>query len=164
MKKLAIAIALLFLILMGQALHMYISLLSHQKDIIETARQIAGDRTDLQEVMRAYEFFGEKSYVVMEGRDEHDREWIVWYSPQTKQVEHKLRRERIYSMEKLHSFIEDEYRVEKLIHIVPGLSSKGRPVWEAVFFDGDRRLQYLYFDLITGEELRSYRLHNITSR
>lgn len=164
MKKLTIAIALLFLIILGQALHLYLSLLSHQKNIIETARLVAEERTNLKEVIRAYEFFGKKNYLVIEGWDEYDREWIMWYVPESQQVEQKIRRERVYPLEQLHSFIESQYQIDQLIHIVPGLSPNGKPVWEAVFFDDDQRLQYVYFDLITGEQLRSYRLHNITSR
>lgn len=160
MKKFILIFSLILLYVMGQAAHLYFSVNIKQKNLFEQGEKWALQYTPITEVIGIQKFNGEKQSLVIRGKDKNGRELLVWYG---KGVRATVEAAKIFPVEKVTENVLATYEVDTFIHTTPGLDKNNNKFWEVVFLDKDRKLQYLYFDLFTGELLRSYRLHSMTS-
>lgn len=159
MKKLAIFLAVLLVWALGQAVHLYTTLQSEQKSIYQQGAAWATKNTPIANVTDVQVFNGQKDFLVIRGTDNENREIIAWQRDGFRAITYMS---KVFPEDQVRQKVENNYSVSKLIHITPGIDDNQK-FWEVVFLDQENKLQYLYFDLFTGDLYRSYRLPSLTS-
>ncbi|MBO8170754.1 MAG: DUF5590 domain-containing protein [Bacillaceae bacterium] len=159
MKKVLIITSVIMILIVGQALHLYLSVQADKRDMEEKGRLFAINEASFQHVDQVSTYHGTESYLVIEGTDSANREVILWKGENSQE---QVLKSRVVPREDILKKITKQYETETIIHITPGLDQHEK-FWEVVFLDPEHKLHYLYFDLFNGNLIRSYRLHPITS-
>lgn len=142
------------LLLVAFAYHLSSSVVADRNDFMEKAEQWARQRTSLKEITEIQEFRGKESYAVLMGKNVAGTPIIIWINEESVQME--LLNE-VYPREKIIQSVQSRYPGAVMQHAVAGLDGDQR-FWEIVFMDEQSRYHYQYYDLYTGQILRSYRL------
>jgi uncharacterized protein YpmB len=113
----------------------------------------------LIEAERVDKFIGQKTYMIVYGKDESEQDVIVWIG-EDEEIHSEIAASGI-NANQLKSFVMSRYDKPKILRMTPGKLDQVW-VWE-VFYElessGSQRYYYDFYRFKDGEYLRTYRLN-----
>lgn len=150
-------ITVIFLIVLWQTSSLAYHLLQEKNQWEAQGAKWAKEKTAMTEVDKVVPYNGEESYLAVEGKTAANGSLIAWYkNGQNVGLEY---RKDIVSEDEISKKVSQMSPGAKILRVIPGFE-KQKTLWEAVFLDSVGKYNYYYFDMKSGNFIRSYQLQN----
>jgi uncharacterized protein YpmB len=154
-KYVFIVISVFVLLIGWQFAHVTVALFS-EKNTWETAGiELAKSQTGILHIDEVTQYHGEDSYLIVQGKSEQGVAMIAWF-----QNEKLIHFQYASDTTDKETITEKVFLAEGAIELKalrPALGQQ-KPLWEVVFIDEEGQYNYQYYDMLSGEFVRSYRL------
>lgn len=134
------------------------SLYSQKQQLQTEGMTLARQFTAITSVDQVNMYNGKESFLVVEGKTDQNIPIIAWFKDQ--QLVRYEYRNSLKSEEGLEENIKQKIAVAGKIEAIPGMEDK-TPLWEIRFTDQEGKLNYYYYNMKSGDFIRSYRLQKM---
>jgi uncharacterized protein YpmB len=155
--RILIALVGIVAIFAAAAYHLASSVVSERDAFNKMARQWALERTSITQIEEIDEFRGKQSYAVVIGKNRFGTPVIAWLTADSQYYEAM---ERSVPKDNVIAAVKKGFPDAKLLHLVPGMDGEKR-FWEATLLAQDGRYHYVYYDLYTGNVIKSYSIQSV---
>lgn len=152
MKKLLFFIFLAFVIVVWQAVSLYLAALEPKTAQEEVAIDTAKVEAGLQTINEVHSYYGTVAYQVILGITAENEKVVVWIPEDEGEIVIKKQNEGI-SKEQVITDLKAERNPKEIRSVKLGIE-KNIPLWEVIYINENDRLTYYYSDFETGELLK----------
>jgi len=104
-------------------------------------------------------YHGDQRYLVVQGENSDGAKLIAWFREGG--IREGLEFEQnLVSKDIIKEKLQTGTPGIRIVRVQPGIEER-TPVWETVWLDSEGKYNYSYYDMKTGNFIRSYRLQNI---
>lgn len=157
MKKWILTGILMFAIVLGILINVYLNATEPVKEAEAKAVEIAARETSLDDFSNFQLYSGEETYYVLLGKNAREQDVYVWISEKNHKVQTRIAKKGITKKEALNKLYEEK-NPEEIIEVRLGMArvkKTDRPAWEIFYRNDSDTLNYYYVDFDTGEKLRA---------
>jgi uncharacterized protein YpmB len=149
MKKIIFFVVLAAILVIAGITAIFLKARSPVNDRAEAAIQRAEAEADVASTEDVSLYNGNKSYVVITGRNSEDEKIVVWVPEKDRDIIVKKWADGI-SKEAAINKLKEENDVSEILSVKLGMESVG-PVWELTYLDENEHLNYYYLLFESGE-------------
>ncbi|MEW9669808.1 DUF5590 domain-containing protein [Ammoniphilus sp. 3BR4] len=160
MRNWLIVLSFLLLLAVWQSGHLLYSVLGDKSKWEEEGTVLAKSYTEIEQVEKVSQYHGKASYIVVQGRNAADQPITAWFRDGL--FEGAEYDKDLMTAENIQEKVSKQVKVKEWIRLQPGMEDR-RPLWEAVLRDEDNKFNYYYYDMKSGQFIRSYRLQKASS-
>ncbi|MDR7072510.1 DUF5590 domain-containing protein [Fictibacillus barbaricus] len=154
-KKWILIIVGVLLLASWQAYYLYNQVQAKPAKKEAEAVEIAKKEKGLVSISHVDHFYKNETYYVVEGKNEHGTNMIVWVD-QKKKVTSEIAKAGL-SEGQMINYVKQNYDAQKIIDSRLGMEDD-IPLWEVIFIDSKDRYTYYYGYFDTGKRYEIYRL------
>lgn len=142
---------IVFIIIVGLTVNVYINAVKPVKAASSIAEEIAQEEAGIESVDDFTLFHGSETYYIVEGKDASNEEVIVWMEEETHTVTIKKKKDGLSKQEAINILSTERNLTQ--YDTVQLAMYKGKPSWEIYSHTEDNLINYYYVDFETGEIL-----------
>jgi uncharacterized protein YpmB len=154
-KKWILIIVGIFILASWQAYYLYSGVNAKPQKKEAEAVEIAKKEKNLTTVTNVEHFFKNDTYYVVEGKNKHGNDIIVWVG-KDKKIFSEIAKKGL-SEKQMIDYVKKNHNAEKIIDSRLGMEDE-IPLWEVVYIDDQDRYTYYYGYFETGKRYEIYRL------
>lgn len=159
-KNWLIGLSFLLVLVLWQSGHLLYNVLGEKSQWVDEGKALAGSYTEIEQVEKVSQYHGKASYIVVQGKNAAGQPITAWFRDGL--FEGVAYDQELIQAEVIQEKVSDQVKVKEWIRIQPGMEDR-RPLWEAVLIDEDNKFNYYYYDMKSGQFIRSYRLQKVSS-
>lgn len=159
MRKWLIGLSLVFLILLWQVGQLTYHVVSEKNKWEELGIQLAKEYTAIEHITNVTLFHGSQSYIVVEGTNPAGVQMVAWFREEGIFERYEYVKDLV-SVDQVKEKVKRDVPRAEFVRLQPGMENRA-PLWEVVVRDSVGKFGYYYYDMKSGEFLRSYRLQRV---
>jgi uncharacterized protein YpmB len=152
MKKWALILILIVLIVIGTFSKIYLSSVQPVKNAEKKAVAIAKKEINISKVEDFHLYHGLETVNVIEGKNKHGEKIIIWIPEKSKKVMVKKAKEGLTKSDAIHK-LEESKHPKKIVSVRLGME-KNIPFWEIYYLSDNNLINYYYVHFETGVWLK----------
>lgn len=160
MRNWLIGLSLFFLIIVWQAGQLTYHVMSEKHQWEELGIELAKKYTAIVNITKVSLYNGEKSYIIVEGKNPAGIPMIAWFREEGLFERYEYAKDLV-SVQQVKQKVQTDIPQAEILRLLPGMENR-KPLWEIVLKDQEGKLGYYYYDMKSGEFIRSYRLQKVS--
>lgn len=148
------------LLVIWQTGHLIYSVLDDKASWEKEGIMLALEFTAIEQVEKVSLYHGKDRYTVVQGKNASDIPMIAWFKDGS--FEGFEYEKDVIPQERIEEQVRAQVKIKEWVRLQPGMEDR-RPVWEAVLIDEENKFNYYYYDMLSGQFIRSYRLQKENS-
>jgi uncharacterized protein YpmB len=155
-KKWILIIIGILLLASWQAYYLYNQVQAKPASKEAAAVAAAKKEKNLVSIKHVDHFYKNETYYVVEGKNEHGTDMIVWVDKNKKVANSEIAK-RGLSEGQMVDYVKKNYDAQTIVDSRLGMEDE-IPLWEVIFIDSEDRYTYYYGYYETGKRYEIYRL------
>lgn len=159
MRSWLIGLSLVLLVIVWQAGQLTYHVLSEKNKWEERGMELAKKYTAIESITKVSLYHGDRSYLVVEGKNPSGIDMMAWFREEGAFEGYEYVKDLI-SVEQVKERMRKDIPQAEFVRLQPGMENRA-PLWEVVMKDQEGKLGYYYYDMKSGDFIRSYRLQKV---
>ncbi len=160
MRNWFIGLTLILLVILWQLGQLTYHVMSEKNQWEEEGIALAKKNTAIKSVTKVSLFHGNHRYIVVEGVNASGIPMLAWFQEEGLFEGFEYMKDLV-SIEQVKEKVKKDIPQAEFIRLQPGMENR-RPLWEIVMKDQEGKIGYYYYDMKSGEFIRSYRLQKVS--